>query len=76
MLKDQIAMGIVAGRRSASLTQAQLAKRLGIDKQTISRWERGTNTPRWNMLPRIADALGLTEDELIGSHGESLQQAS
>lgn len=36
---------IAALRKAHGLTQAELAARLGVDKQSISNWECGRNTP-------------------------------
>ena len=38
-------MEIKALRKALGLTQAQLAKRLGIASYTVSRWERGEHRP-------------------------------
>lgn len=48
------------------LTQAQLAERLGVQYQTVSKWETATSLPDTAMLPRLADALGVSVDDLFG----------
>lgn len=54
-------------RRERDLTQAELAARLGINKQNVSRYESGRVEPRRNMLDKFATALGVSLDELLGS---------
>src|SRR6516225_8822941 len=40
--------------------QAQFARQLGVvGQQTVSRWERGTSSPRRAMIPRISQVLGM-----------------
>ena len=38
--------------------QKQLAAAVHVEPMTVSRWERGVNTPDLEMLERIAEALG------------------
>ncbi len=49
-------------RKSAHLTQEELAKRLGADKSYISRIENGKTEPKVSTFYRIAEALGLSVD--------------
>jgi transcriptional regulator with XRE-family HTH domain len=51
-------------RWDARLTQTELARRVGIHKNSMSEIERGIATPRVETLRRIANALGVTMDEL------------
>lgn len=57
---------IRAFRLERQMTQAQLANKLGVQYQTVSKWETETSIPDTIMLPAIADALGVTIDELFG----------
>lgn len=57
---------IRAFRLERQMTQAQLATELGVQYQTVSKWETETSIPDTIMLPAIADALGVTIDELFG----------
>lgn len=52
-------------RESLGLTQQELAEKLFVTRQTVSRWESGSRCPDLIMSKRIADALGLTLDDLI-----------
>ena len=45
-------------RKEARLTQAELAKRIGVDKSYISRIEKGITVPSVATFYRIASALG------------------
>lgn len=53
-------------RRSAlGLTQAQLAERLGVDTETLSRFERGKHSPTLKNLVRLAGLLQTTVADLL-----------
>ena len=45
-------------RKEVGLTQAELAKRIGVDKSYISRIEKGVTVPSVATFYRIASALG------------------
>lgn len=62
----QIAKNIRAFRLERKMTQAQLANTLGVQYQTVSKWETEASVPDTVMLPAIADALGISIDELFG----------
>ena len=55
-------------RLAADMTQAQLAERVGVQYQSVSKWETGVSMPDVMLLPKIADALGVTIDDLFGRH--------
>ncbi len=52
-------------RTRIGITQTELARRLGVRQNTITQWERGSRQPRAEMLPKLADTLGCTLDELL-----------
>ena len=64
-------IGDVIGRkrRELGLTQSQLAQKLNISFQAVSKWERSTAYPDIEMLPKLASALGTTVDVLVGYGG-------
>ncbi len=51
-------------RRAAGYSQEQLAERLGIERSTVSRWERGETEPQPWFRPKLADALAVSAEEL------------
>ena len=51
---------IESARKSANITQAELAARIGTNKSYISRVETGRTEPKVSTFYRIAAALGLT----------------
>lgn len=52
-------------RKRLNLTQAQLAQRLNVTAQAVSRWENDTGLPDITMAVPLARALGTTTDELL-----------
>lgn len=58
-------------RLSCLLTQAELATNLGVSQNTVSQWETGVRNPNIKLLPRIADILGCTVDELLRKDSSS-----
>src|SRR5437588_12755694 len=58
-----------ASMRSRGMTQAQLARCVGVADTQISRWRRGQVVPTLAYLQRLADTFGVervTLDELVG----------
>ena len=53
-------------RKAANLTQTQLADKLNLHPQTVSKWERGLSEPDISQLGEIAAALGITMEKLCG----------
>ena len=53
-------------RRAKDLTQEELGKLLEMTSQTVSKWERNESYPDAEMLPKLADALGVSLDRLYG----------
>lgn len=49
-------------REAASLTQQELAEKVGIGFQNVSRWERNKSVPSWLYIQRLADALGVSTE--------------
>ena len=67
---DYEALGrrIRAQRKLMSMTQAELAERVGVSSAFIGHIERGTRIASLETICRIADALECSIDELVGRH--------
>lgn len=52
-------------REEQGLTQQELAQRLYVSRQTVSRWESGSRCPDVMTAKKIAAILGVTLDELV-----------
>ena len=58
-------------RLSKSMTQEQLAQKLGVSSQAVSKWESNINMPDIQMLPDLAVIFGISIDELFTMSDES-----
>ena len=52
-------------RKEHSLTQAELAKMLGVTCQAVSKWETKANSPDIVLIPKIAELFDVSIDELF-----------
>lgn len=66
----RLAQNIGERRRALGLTQAQLAERLGVDTETLSRFERGKHAPTLKNLIRLAGLLQTTVADLLAEDGQ------
>ena len=62
---------IMALRKEKSISQTELATRLNVSRQAVSKWEQGTSSPDTERLIQLAEILG-TEVEYLatGTHPE------
>ena len=61
-------------RYKMRLTQEQLATRIGISAQSVSKWENAVTMPDISLLPALASELGVTIDELFDLSVEQKMQ--
>lgn len=61
MLKQRL----ISARKGAGLTQEDVAKFLGIRRQTYSAYERGVSTPDANTIARLASLFSVSAGELV-----------
>ena len=52
-------------RRNSGLSQEQLAEKIGVSRQAISKWESGISTPELEKLLALSECFGITIDELV-----------
>lgn len=65
-MEETLGKRIMAHRKRLKLTQDQLAEKLGVTAQAVSKWENDQSCPDINMLPRLAQLFGTTTDALLG----------
>lgn len=61
-------------RKRSGLSQEELAQRVGVSRQAVSRWELGEASPESGKLLPLAEALGITTDQLL--RGEAPEEAA
>ncbi len=61
-----LAANIQMYRKKSGLTQEELAEKLGVSFQAVSKWENGKCSPDIMFLPIMADIFGCYIDELFG----------
>ena len=62
---EKIGAYIAALRKAKQMTQTELGQRLQISSQAVSKWERDLSIPDVASLPKLAEELGTSVDELL-----------
>ena len=65
MSQEKIGKFIANCRKEKKLTQEQLAEKLNISKNAVSKWERGLNLPDVSIMQELCKILGITLNELF-----------
>ena len=63
---SDFASSLRAYRARADISQAELAKRVGVDTASVQNWENGDYMPSLRTTIKLADVLGITIDQLAG----------
>ena len=61
---------LAQARRGQNMTQEQLAEKLGVTRQAVSRWESDTAYPETDKIVRMAALFGVSCDYLLGVSNE------
>ena len=65
-MEHTIGKRIAAHRKRLGMTQEQLAEKLGITAQAVSKWENDQSCPDISVLPVLADIFQISTDALLG----------
>lgn len=57
-------------RKERGLTQEELAIRVNVVRQTVSKWEKGQSVPDADLLQKIAEVLEVSVSQLLGQDRE------
>lgn len=69
---ENIGKRIAESRRSVGFTQEELANRLGVTPQALSKWEKGASSPDLVMLSSVCQILDVSADYLIGKNKKKI----
>lgn len=64
-MKKTLGMMIAQLRKARGMTQLELAEQMGVTDKAVSKWERDLSCPDINSLPKLAEILGVSVDELM-----------
>lgn len=64
-MKQTLGQLIATLRKEKGMTQAELAGQMGVTDKAVSKWERDLSCPDVSSLPLLAEALGVSLDELM-----------
>lgn len=78
-ITETIGSRISQARKAKGFTQEQFSQMLDVTAQAVSKWENDVSCPDIQLLPKIAELLDMTTDELLtgkkGKHKEANQNA-
>ena len=72
-MKETIGNRIQKYRKEKGLTQEELAEKLGLSSQAVSKWENDVSCPDIATLPQLCKLLGVTADELLSGKTETVK---
>ncbi len=64
-MKEHIGQHIAYYRKKTGMTQEQLAEKMEVTAQAVSKWENGLTCPDLDSVAKLADFLGVTVEQLI-----------
>lgn len=65
-MEQTLGKRIAQNRKNLGLTQDQLAEKLGVTAQAVSKWENDQSCPDISILPQLAEIFSTSTDELLG----------
>lgn len=71
MKQQTLGTVISALRKAKGMTQLELADKMNVTDKAVSKWERDISCPDIYSLPRLAEELGVSVDELMQYKGVS-----
>lgn len=72
MNQEKIGKFIAESRKAKKITQEQLAEKIGVSKNAVSKWERGINLPDASIMQELCKILDITLNELF--NGEKIPE--
>ena len=57
-------------RKEKGMTQNDLAEKMNVTDKAVSKWERNLSCPDVNSIPKLAEVLGTTVEELLNAQSK------
>lgn len=73
-MKESFGQRLSRLRKKKGLTQEDIASRITISPQAVSKWENDISSPDIQVLSQLADILGVSIDELLGHQKETAEE--
>ncbi len=70
---ETIGNRITKYRKAKGMTQEELAGKLGVSSQAVSKWETDSSCPDISLLPQLCSVLGITTDELLTGKSDEVR---
>ena len=75
-MQDTLGSRIAYLRKQKAMTQEELAEKMGISSQAVSKWENDISSPDIQSLPKLARVLDIMVDELLTGKTQDVQMLS
>ena len=75
MKKETFGNMVAVLRKERGMTQLELAEKMGVTDKAVSKWERDLSFPDVSSIPKLAEILGVSVDELMQVKAESKDDA-
>lgn len=72
-MNETIGNRIAKFRKVKGMTQEELASKLGVSAQAVSKWENDNSCPDISLLPELSRVLGVTTDELLTGKNDEVK---
>lgn len=67
MLNKTLGEMISSLRKEKNMTQNDLAEKMNVTDKAVSKWERNLSCPDVNSIPKLAEVLGVSVEELLNA---------
>ncbi len=75
MNQDKTGKFIAKCRKEKNMTQEQLAEKMGVSINAVSKWERGLSFPDVSLYKKLCKELGINIEELINGEKDKSEEA-
>jgi len=72
-MNETIGNRIAKFRKARGMTQEDLASKLGVSSQAVSKWENDISCPDISLLPQLSKLLDVTTDELLTGKNDEVK---